>query len=167
MEHVDNAKWRTIQERSIALTGKTIEDLSPEEAAQFVNALTNDDRLMSLEYLLRRDQRIRIAETGREEGIQMKPRKQPVKPPAPQKFTLAQAFDYYYGVGSSEQCDYLNDERSIRAAAFLLTYCSQHGNEMIDGNAANGLARILEHCASRMAMDHRGIARRIEEARRG
>jgi hypothetical protein len=59
-------------------------------------------------------------------------------------YTVEQAFDYFYGPTSSDARTELNDERAIRAVAFLLSYCSEHGNQSIDGNAANGLARILE-----------------------
>jgi len=69
----------------------------------------------------------------------------------PAKYTVAQAFDYFYGPRSRGEHDALNHERGIRAVAFLLTYCSEIGNEMIDGNATNGLARILEFCATRNA----------------
>jgi len=82
-----------------------------------------------------------------------KPVKQRTKPQrtSPEKYTIAQAFDYFYGIsdGRWEQFDALNDERALRAVAFLLSYCTQHGNKLLDGNAANGLARIVEYCAER------------------
>jgi hypothetical protein len=71
------------------------------------------------------------------------------------KYTIAQAFDYYYGPTGMDEHEQFNDERGIRAAAYLLSYCSQHGNEMVDGNAVNGLARILEFCASRVGFTPR------------
>jgi len=71
------------------------------------------------------------------------------RPAQPEKYTVAQAFDYFYGPHSSDEHDTLNDERALRAVAFLLTYCSQQGNQLLDGNAANGLARVVEFCAAR------------------
>ena len=67
----------------------------------------------------------------------------------PQRFTLADAFDYF----EIPDDDYpseseLNNERCVRAVAFLLHYCSEHGNEPIEGSAAHGLAKVLEKCAA-------------------
>jgi hypothetical protein len=42
---VEKAIWRVIQERSIALTGKVVEDLSVEESSQLVNALACSENL--------------------------------------------------------------------------------------------------------------------------
>jgi hypothetical protein len=69
--------------------------------------------------------------------------------PEPQRFTLADAFDYF----EIPDDDYpseseLNNERCVRAVAFLLHYCSEHGNEPIEGFAAHGLAKVLEKCAA-------------------
>jgi hypothetical protein len=68
-----------------------------------------------------------------------------------EKYTLAEAFDYFQGPSDREQHDRLNVERGLRSVAFLLTWCSDIGNQPVDGNAANGLARILELCADRAA----------------
>lgn len=65
------------------------------------------------------------------------------------KYTIDQAFDYFYG--SEDECNLLNSERGVRAVAYLLTYCSEMGNEPLDGDAAVGLARILNYCASDLA----------------
>jgi hypothetical protein len=75
--------------------------------------------------------------------------------PEETKYSIVQAFDYFYGPKDMDEHAQLNDERGIRAAAFLLTYSSQHGNEVVDGNAANGLARILEYCATRIGFSPR------------
>ena len=77
------------------------------------------------------------------------PRKLSMRRPKPERYTVEEAFDYFYGPTSSDEHDALNEQRVIRAVAFLLTYCSQHGNESVDGNLANGLARILELHAKR------------------
>ena len=69
------------------------------------------------------------------------------------RYTIRQAFDFFYGPDNRERHRQFNDERALRAVAFLLTYGSDIGNEFLDGNAANGLARILELCAERMMRD--------------
>jgi hypothetical protein len=77
-------------------------------------------------------------------------RKRAAKRRTADTYTVKQAFDYFYGPTSSDAHESLNDERAIRAVAFLLTYCSAQGNETVDGFAANGLARILELRAARV-----------------
>ncbi len=78
-------------------------------------------------------------------------RKRAAKHRTAEKYTMEKAFDYFYGPTSSDAHTELNDERAIRAVAFLLSYCSEHGNQNVDGWAANGLARILELRATRTA----------------
>jgi hypothetical protein len=78
-----------------------------------------------------------------------RPHKPRAKRRAIEKYSVEEAFDYYYGPKAADAHDALNEERAIRAVAFLLTYCSEHGNESLDGNSANGLARILELNATR------------------
>jgi hypothetical protein len=66
------------------------------------------------------------------------------------KFTLTDAFDYF-NVGDKDEpssCA-INDERCVRAVAFLLHYLSHHGNEPVAGWIAHGLAHVLEECADR------------------
>lgn len=69
----------------------------------------------------------------------------------PRKCTLEQAFNYLWQpVPDDEEKDF-NVERATRAVAFLLHWCSELGNEPINGNAANGLGYILEQVASEVA----------------
>jgi hypothetical protein len=71
------------------------------------------------------------------------------KGPEPQKFTLAEAFDYFNipdHSGTPELTD-INLERAIRSVSFLLYWMSHHGNEQVDGYVAHGLAYIVERCA--------------------
>ena len=62
------------------------------------------------------------------------------------KCSLEEAFSWFYEFDGMDQ-GAVNLERGVRAVAFLLTWCSEIGNEPVDGNAANGLARILDCCA--------------------
>jgi hypothetical protein len=68
-----------------------------------------------------------------------------------EKYTLEEAFDYF-NIPDDEpgQCE-LNNERCVRAAGFLLHYCSEHGNENVHGFIAHGLGVVLEKCASNIA----------------
>lgn len=75
------------------------------------------------------------------------------RPKQSAKYTIVQAFDFFFGPQDRDAHEQFNDERGIRAVAFILTYCSQIGNNVVDGYAANGLARILEYCASRIGCD--------------
>jgi hypothetical protein len=68
-----------------------------------------------------------------------------------EKYTIEQAFNYFYGPEENVECEQFNTERGIRAVGYLLTFCSQYGNEALEGDAAVGLARILECCASELA----------------
>ena len=71
-----------------------------------------------------------------------------------ERFTIAEAFDYFMapnsGNGSSDERDALNIERSIRAVGFLLNMCSDMGNRDMEGNAANGLGYVLNHVADQL-----------------
>lgn len=72
--------------------------------------------------------------------------------PRKEKFTLAEAFDYFHIPGGDfPEESSLNDERCVRAVAFLLHYCSDHGNEPITAMAAEGLAHILEFAGKNVA----------------
>jgi hypothetical protein len=81
-----------------------------------------------------------------------------------EKYTIEQAFNYFYGPEEDAKCEEFNNERGVRAVAYLLTYCSQYGNESLDGDAAMGLARVLKCCASEIA---RSEIRRQWLARKG
>jgi hypothetical protein len=75
----------------------------------------------------------------------------PPEPPAepePTKYTLEQAFDYFYGPVDEWE---LNIERATRAVAFLLHFCSEMGNEDVEGRSAAGLGHILERVAAEVA----------------
>ena len=72
--------------------------------------------------------------------------------PEPPRFTIEDAFDYLSTPACNES--ELQNERCVRAVAFLLHYCSEVGNEEVQGFAAHGLAHILEKCASNMARAH-------------
>jgi hypothetical protein len=89
--------------------------------------------------------RMQRASTAKKRQHKQRPKRRAIE-----KYSVEQAFDYFYGPTSSDAHDKLNQERAIRAVAFLLTYCSEHGNRSLDGFAANGLARILELSATRI-----------------
>jgi hypothetical protein len=77
----------------------------------------------------------------------MSARPEAVKPPAEIRYTLAEAFDYFHLIDESidPSSNPLNQERAIRAVAFLMEWMSQHANENVPGCAAHGLAAILEY----------------------
>lgn len=74
-----------------------------------------------------------------------------VRVPEP-RWTLAEAFDYFHLTDEKLAPDSnpLNQERAVRAVAFLLHYMSQHSNMEVAGAVANGLAEVLEHAANGM-----------------
>ncbi len=79
--------------------------------------------------------------------------------PSVEKYRINEAFDYFCDTEEGDE-----NERCVLAVAYLLTFCSQGGNESLDGDAAIGLARVLKSCASEMA---RVEARRLLLARNG
>jgi hypothetical protein len=44
-----------------------------------------------------------------------------------------------------------DNEQCARAVSFLLDYCSDFGNETLDGDVAIGLSRVLKDCAREIA----------------
>ncbi len=65
-------------------------------------------------------------------------------------FTLEEAFNYFHlpAKGNAEASK-LNNERCIRAVAFLLYYSTgESGADDLPGVTAHTLARVLETCAS-------------------
>jgi hypothetical protein len=69
----------------------------------------------------------------------------------PDKYTIEQAFNFYFTARDDDVFySQLNLERALRAVAFLLHWCSNTGNEPVEGNAANGLGYILEFTASQI-----------------
>lgn len=69
--------------------------------------------------------------------------------PAEAKYSIAEAFDYFNTPdGEQPSASHFNNERCIRAVAFLLHHCSQYGNEDVQGFIAHGLGHVLEQCAS-------------------
>ena len=90
--------------------------------------------------------------------------KRPVKP---QTYTIADAFQYFEIPEEDDgpENSPLNNERCVRAVAFLLHYCSTHGNERVDGFIAEGLAEVLEQCASKT--DYSGRFRKWLESLKG
>ena len=69
--------------------------------------------------------------------------------PKPKRYTLEQAFDYFNS-GPDDEFEDFNNERCVRAVAFLLHYCSEMGNENMHGYAAHGLGHVLDRCANQM-----------------
>jgi hypothetical protein len=68
-----------------------------------------------------------------------------------EKYTLEEAFNFYFtAIDDDTLYSALNLERAVRAVAFLLHWCSETGNEPVEGNAANGLGYILEFTASQI-----------------
>ncbi|MGC2107202.1 MAG: hypothetical protein WA647_19050 [Candidatus Acidiferrum sp.] len=45
----------------------------------------------------------------------------------------------------------LNTEKALRAAAFLLEWSSDVGNEPLDGSLASGISRVLDQAAAEVA----------------
>jgi len=79
-----------------------------------------------------------------------------------EKFTLDEAFSFFYEpfeAKHDENAEF-HLERAIRSVAYLLTWSTQLGNEQPDGNAINGLARILDRAADDVAF----FARRRRKA---
>ncbi len=97
---------------------------------------------------------------------------EPSKKPARQerKFTLEQAFDYFYTpreANGDPREDSLNLERGLRAIAFIIHWQTEIGNEPLDGNMANGFAYLLESMAGKIEFSHESFARRFAEASHG
>ncbi len=63
-------KWQLIQERSIAMTGRCVEDLSEEEVTVFANSLTPEEKCWVLEDRLKaRPARRRVASVSQNELV--------------------------------------------------------------------------------------------------
>jgi len=64
------------------------------------------------------------------------------------QFTVAEAFDLFFNFEDDNNVlTPLNCERSVRAVAFLLHWCSEIGNKDVGGFIAHGLADVLEYTA--------------------
>jgi hypothetical protein len=64
---------------------------------------------------------------------------------------------------SLELDDPRNDERTVRAASFLLDWASGEGNEEVDGILALGICRVLDLAANNMAQARRRNRKQAEE----
>jgi len=70
----------------------------------------------------------------------------------PKKFTIEEAFNFFLDpTGASGDWELLNIERATRAIAFLLHFCSEHGNQPVNGWTAHGLGHALELIADQAA----------------
>ena len=71
-------------------------------------------------------------------------------PPIPKHecLTVEQAFDYFYEPDGRDRED-VDDERALRAVAFLLHWASEIGNQAPNSNLVNGLGFALEMFADR------------------
>jgi hypothetical protein len=84
----------------------------------------------------------------------------------PKKFTLEEAFDFYYTPGEDDSVYRpLNYERAVRAVGFLLHWCSEMGNRDVCGVAANGLGHVLYYTADQLKQVKANYQREIEELR--
>jgi len=82
----------------------------------------------------------------------------------PEKFTLAQAFDYFFEPSGHVSED-VNLERAVRAVGFLLHWCSNMGNDSIEGNSAHGLGHILEFTADQITQTFEDQRRELAKLR--
>ena len=74
----------------------------------------------------------------------------PKKAKRPTAEALEAAFDYFEGPEDDREREALNQERCLRSVRFLLTYCSEMGNEALPGDVAYGLAQALGVCLDRL-----------------
>lgn len=84
--------------------------------------------------------------------------------PQPEKFTLAQAFDYFWEPSGHPSED-VNLERAVRAVGFLLHWCSDMGNDPLEGHSAHGLGHILEFTADQITQAFGDQRRELAELR--
>ena len=84
--------------------------------------------------------------------------------PQPEKFTMAQAFDYFFEP-SGHVAEDVNLERAVRAAGFLLHWCSNMGNDSVEGNAAHGLGHVLEFTADQITQTFEDQRRELAKLR--
>jgi hypothetical protein len=95
-----------------------------------------------------------------------KPRRTKIAVPL---FTLEDAFDFFSVSPGGERTDSeFQNERCVRAVAFLLHYCSEYGNEAMEGSAAHGLGLVLQKCAGNIAyaVAHHDWVREAESSKR-
>ena len=88
------------------------------------------------------------------------------------KFALTEAFDYFAVPNSAGELTEgaFNNERCVRAVAYLLHYCSENGNRDVDGSSALGLGLVLEQCAGKIALAEerrRWLREHTQEERQG
>jgi hypothetical protein len=135
-------RWKALQERCIAMTGKTMLDLDTDETMRVVNLFSTDDRAFALNHL-QQFSRPSLAEHLRADSwTGIKARNKPQSRKREEKFTLKDAFSYD---GSG---DYARDTvKGILAVSYLLDSISRIGNKPVDGRIAQGLAFALQEIA--------------------
>jgi hypothetical protein len=145
-------RWQSLQERCIALTGKTFPDLDADETMRVVNLLSTDDRSFALSHIGRF---LATRNESKDSPTPEKPRRRKRQPPE-ERMTLAEAFM----LGDDK-----DNERAVRAAALLLDWASDVGNHAVDGFLAIGISRALSLAAEQMARTARRAERERLEAR--
>jgi len=141
-EQDPESRWHALQERCIALTGKTLSDLDADETMRVVNLLSTDDRAFALGYL---ERALAATNESKDSPAPKKARRRKRKP-SEERMTLPEAFT----LGDDR-----DDERAVRAAALLLDWAAEVGNAKVDGCLALGIARALEVAASNMERERR------------
>src|SRR5467141_886988 len=88
-EQDPESRWHALQERCIAMTGKTLFDLDADETMRVVNLLSTDDRAFALRYLGRSP----LAATNESKDSPMpKKARRRKREPSEERMTLPEAF---------------------------------------------------------------------------
>ncbi len=84
----------------------------------------------------------------------------PPAPPKPEPYTctIDDAFNIFAVPAGVDDTDF-QAERAVRACSYLLHYCSEFGNESLDGWTAHGIATALHQIAEILAQKSRLRAR--------
>ena len=148
-------RWQTLQERCIAITGKTLLDLDAAETLRVVNLFSADDRAFALSHL----EHFSTPEQREDESPAPKKARSRKSQPREERMTLAEAF----AINDEDK----DDERAIRAAGLLLEWAAFE-NRTVDGFLALGISRTLSLAADRVARTQRRVEleRQASAARR-
>ena len=139
-------RWQALQERCIAITGKTLLDLDAAETLRVVNLFSTDDRAFALNHLAH----FSNSPTRKKAGSRK-------SQPREERMTLVEAF----AINDEDK----DDERAIRAAGLLLEWAAEFGNNAVDGFLAFGISRALSLAADRVARTRRRVELERSESR--
>ncbi len=71
---------------------------------------------------------------------------------------------FHYEQHADEAGQKLEQEKALRAVAYLLDFCSDFGSEELNGSLVLGIAQVLYCCAANLQLERRFILRNEKDA---